>query len=107
MRIPLPNPDRWNNLNTTTSMFLLLAVLTAFTCGVVLGLVLRCAVGIDAYVSSEAVLLIDKWLFFLTSLWGIEGGRFWAKRHTYKPAGSADAPGPGGRPSTAAPAEGA
>lgn len=106
IKLPLPNPDRWNNLNTTTSMFLLLAVMTAFTCGVSLGMLLLCGMGEAGAITPEAVSILDKWLFFLTSLWGIEGGRFWVKRKTHQPGGSADLPGPGGRASVAVPTEG-
>lgn len=106
-RIPVFAPDRWNNLNTTVAMFLFLAVVTAFTVGVILGLVLLCAVGEKAVVSDAGVQIIDKLLWFLAGLWTIEGARFGVKRKTHQPGGSADAPGPGGRPSTAGPAEGA
>jgi hypothetical protein len=106
LRLPVFNPDRWNNLNTTTGLFLLNAVLTAFTCGVLLGIVLLCGFEGSALISERAVTIIDSWLIFLGSMWTIDAGRFFAKRKTHQPGGTADNPGPGGRPSVAAPVEG-
>lgn len=106
-RLPLPDPDRWNNLNTTTSLFLLNAVMTAFTCGVVLGIVLVCGFRGEQEISERAGSIVDSWLIFLGSMWGLDVARFNVKRKTHHPGGSADTPPPAGRPSTAIPAEGA
>lgn len=106
LHLPSFAPERWNHLNTSTSFFILLAVITSFTGGVVLGLLLLCGVGERGLITPEAITLVDKWLFFLMTLWGIEGGRFFAKRKTYQPGGSTDAPGSGGPPAPPAGAAG-
>ena len=101
-KLPLPNPDRWNNLNTTTSLFLLNAVLTAFTCGVVLGIVLLCGFRGELEISSRAESILNSWLMFLTSMWGAGVGQFWVKRKTHgrfaPPVDPTSAPAPGGAP---------
>lgn len=106
LRLPLPDPDRWNNLNTTTSLFLLNAVLTAFTGGVILGIVLVCGFRGETEISARAESIVNSWLLFLTSMWGLDVARFNVKRKTHQPGGSADTSPPAGRPSTAVPTEG-
>lgn len=100
LTLPLPDPDRWNNLNTTTSLFLLNAVMTAFTCGVILGLVLVCGRG-EQEIGARAESIINSWLMFLGAMWSVDAARFGIKRKTHQPGGSADQPGSGGRATTA------
>ena len=98
------DPTRWNSLNTTVAHFLLNAVLTAFTCGVILGMVLLCGLGFERELPRGWEAILNSWLTFLGLLWGAGVTQFGIKRKTHQPGGSADVPGAGGppgRPTTA------
>lgn len=93
---------KYNDLNTTVAHFLVTAVLTAFTCGVILGLIMLCGVGLREELPSSWVSILEAWLMFLGSMWGFGVTQFGIKRKTHQPWG---AQGEGiARPSTAVPA---
>lgn len=91
---------KYNDLNTTVGTFLLNAIVTAFTCGVVLGVAMWCGLN-GREPSASMIEMIRDWLVFVGAMWGAGVTQFGIKRQTHKPWG---AQGESGRPSTAVPA---
>ena len=84
------NLQQYNDLNTTVGHFLLNAVLTAFTCGVILGMILLCGLGFREELPRSWESVLDAWLIFLGTLWGTGVAQFGIKRKTHQPGGVQD-----------------